>query len=44
MWLFLGYANVPIDELSYNATSLLPAKSAARQRSCASCEYQPRWK
>ena len=29
MWLFLGYANVPIDELSYNATSLLPATALA---------------
>ena len=29
MWLFLGYANVPIDQLSYNATSLLPATASA---------------
>ena len=29
MWLFLGYANVPIDQLSNNATSLLPATASA---------------
>lgn len=29
MWLFLGYADVPIDDLSYNATSLLPASASA---------------